>query len=79
MENQCPDRVDQEKDDSERVRYTMALCKRISESTWCPDVLLQQVATDEKTDQDANPAVLQRVRKQVWSHNQKKDQRSRHL
>ena len=50
MENQGPKRGDNKKDNAKGVRYSMALCEGISESTRCPDVLLKQVTTNEEAD-----------------------------
>lgn len=51
----------------------MAPCEGIPEATWCPDVLLEQVTANEKTNYSADQTAPQRVRKEVGSHNQKKN------
>lgn len=57
----------------------MALCEGVAESTRCSDVFLHQITTNSKAYCDANPAVSHRVSKEIWSNNQKKNQRTGHL
>ena len=69
MDNQSPDREDQEENDADGVGDAVRLREGVSESARRSDVLLQKVTPDEETYQDPDPTLPQRVREEVRRHN----------
>lgn len=61
-QHQGPDGVDEEQDDADGVGHAIGLPEGLPEATWCPDVLLKQVAPDCKADADADEVTPEGVR-----------------
>lgn len=79
MNHDRPDREHDQEHDPERVGYPVRLREGVPEPARRADVLLQQVAPDEKAYQDSSPVVSQRVREEVGRHRNEQDQRAWHL
>lgn len=77
VEYECPDGIYQQNDYPDSVGNPVALREGIPEPTRCSDMFLQQIASDDQTNQDTNPAVPYGVSKKAWSHHNDKDQSCR--
>lgn len=70
VQNQAPHGISHNKNNTDGVWYAFALGEGIPEATRCADVLLQQVASYDKTNKDTSAIIPDCVGKEARSNHQ---------